>query len=84
MQKAISYTDMFHFFLHIPVAIFEDLNDNQIIQDCFEMEAYPLSIIRDNRHPLFIRLCEDFKRKGVTQELKSIVLAVGYTKQFLS
>lgn len=84
MQRAINYTDMFHFFLLIPVAIFEDLNDNQIAQDCFEMEAYPLSIIKNKKHPLFIRLCEDLKRKGVTQELKSIVLAVGYTKQFLS
>lgn len=84
MQKHINYTDFFTFYIHIPVAIFEDLTDAEISIDCFEMGAYPLSIIKDKKHPLFIRLTEDFKRKGVTQNLKSIVLAVGYNKDFLS
>ena len=84
MQRAINYTDLFQFYLHIPIAIFEDMTNTQIAQNCFEMETYPLSIIRNIKHPLFIRLSEEFKKKGVTQELKSIALVIGYTKQFLS
>jgi hypothetical protein len=80
----IKYTDFFQFFLHIPVAVFEEISDKEILEDCLEMEAYPIVIIRNRRHPLFIRLAEDFKNKGVTQELKSIILAVGYNKQYLS
>jgi hypothetical protein len=80
----INYTDFFQFFIHIPVAIFEDMKDDKIMEDCFEMAAYPLFIIKNKNHPLFVRLAEDFKRKGVTQELKSIILAIGYHKEYLS
>jgi hypothetical protein len=68
----------------MPVAIFEEITDAEIKLDCYEMGAYPLSIIRDKKHPLFIRLSQEFKRKGVIQNLKSIVLAIGYHKEFLS
>lgn len=80
----IKYTDFFQFFLHIPVAVFEEISDEMILEDCLEMAAYPIVIIRDNKHPLFIRLAEDFKNKGVTQELKSIILAIGYNTPYLS
>jgi hypothetical protein len=84
MQKHINYTDFFQFFLHIPVAVFQEISDEQIMEDCLEMAAYPLVIIKDERHPLFIRLAEDFRKKGVTQDLKSIILAVGYNTPYLS
>ncbi len=84
MQKLIKYTDFFQFFLHIPVAVFEEISDEIILEDCLEMAAYPIVIIRDNKHPLFIRLAEDFKKKGVTEELKSIILAIGYNTPYLS
>jgi hypothetical protein len=84
MQKLINYTDFFQFFLHIPVAVFEEISDEQILEDCLEMAAYPIVIIKDSKHPLFIRLAEDFKKKGVTQELKSIILAIGYNTPYLS
>lgn len=84
MQNVINYTDIFQFFLHIPVAVFEDLSDEQIVQDCIELEAYPIVIIKDNNHPLFIRFEEDFKKQGVTQTLKLIILSVGYNKPYLS
>ena len=84
MQKHINYTDFFAFYIHVPVAIFEEITDAEINIDCYEMGVFPLSIIRNKKHPLFIRLAEDFKRKGVTQELKSIILAIGYNKPYLS
>jgi hypothetical protein len=84
MQKLINYTDFFQFFLHIPVAVFEEISDEQILEDCLEMAAYPIVTIKDSNHPLFIRLAKDFKEKGVTQELKSIILAIGYNKPYLS
>lgn len=84
MQKLINYLDFFQFFLHIPVAVFEDISDEQIQEDCLEMAAYPLVVIRDENHPLFIKIAEDFKRRGVTQNLKLIILAVGYNTPYLS
>lgn len=84
MQKPINYTDFFVFYIHVPVAIFQDLTDEEIIKDCFEMGAFPLSIIRNKKHPLFISLSENFKRKGIKQKLKSIILTIGYNKEFLS
>jgi len=84
MQKLINYTDFFQFFLHIPVAVFEEISDEQIIEDCLEMAAYPIVIIKDENHPLFIRLAQDFRKKGVQQELKSVILAIGYNNPYLS
>lgn len=84
MQKPINYTDFFQFFLHIPVAVFEDLNDDQIKQDCFELESYPIVIIRNKKHPLFVKFAQDFEEKGVRQELKSIILTIGYNNPYLS
>jgi hypothetical protein len=83
-KNKMNYLNFFQFYLHIPVAIFEDLTDAEINRDCYEMGAYPLSIIKNKKHPLFIKLAEDFKKKGVTQELKSIILAIGYNKPYLS
>jgi hypothetical protein len=84
MQKHINYTDFFQFFLHIPIAVFEEISNKQIVEDCIEMAVYPIIVIRDEKHPLFIRLAEDFKKKGVTQDLKLIILAIGYNKPYLS
>ena len=80
----VYYTDFFQFFLHIPVAVFEEISDEQILEDCLEMAAYPIGIIRDSNHPLFIRLAQDFKKKEVIQELKLIILAIGYNTPYLS
>jgi hypothetical protein len=84
MQKHINYLDFFQFYLHIPVAIFEDITDQEVLNDCLDLEAYPLSIIRDVNHPLFVKIKKDFKTKGVKQDLKLIVLAIGYNKEYLS
>lgn len=84
MQKPTNYIDFFQFFLHIPVAVFEDLTEEQILEDCFEMAAYPIGIIRDKKHPLFKKIAIDFKERGVKQELKLIILAVGYNNPYLS
>ena len=84
MQSAINYTNFFQFFLHIPVAVFEDISDEEIIGDCYEMAAYPIVIIRNYKHPLFIQMITEFKKKGIEQELKCIVLAIGYNNPYLS
>lgn len=80
----MSYTDFFQFFLHIPIAVFEEISDEQIKEDCIEMATYPLVIIRDEQHSLFIKLAQDFIKKGVKQKLKLIILAVGYNTPYLS
>lgn len=80
----VNYTNFFQFFLHIPVAVFEEISDEQILEDCLEMAAYPIVIIKDSNHPLFIRLAEDFRMRGVTQNLKLIILAIGYNTPYLS
>lgn len=80
----MDYTNFFQFFLHIPVAVFEEISDEQIIENCLEMAAYPIVIIKDENHPLFIKLTQDFKKRGIKQELKSVILAIGYNNPYLS
>ena len=84
MQSLINYTDFFQFYLHIPVAVFEDITDKQVLEDCLEMAAYPIVIIRDCNHPLFKKIAIDFKQRGVRQELKLIILAIGYNNPYLA
>jgi len=84
MQKPINYLDFFQFYLHIPIAIFEDMSDEQILEDCLEMAAYPIGIIRNSNHPLFKKIAIDFKQRGIKQELKLIILAIGYNNPYLS
>jgi hypothetical protein len=80
----IHYTEVFQFFLHIPVAVFEDISDEQIISDCLDMEAYPIGIIKSKRHPLFVKIAKEFKKRGITQDLKLIILVVGYNNPYLA
>jgi hypothetical protein len=78
------YTEVFQFFLHIPVAVFEDISDEQIISDCLDMEAYPIGIIKSKKHPLFVKIATEFKKRGITQDLKLIILVVGYDNPYLA
>ena len=80
----INYTEFFQFYLHIPVAVFEEISEEQIISDCLDMEAYPIGIIKSKKHPLFIKIATEFKKRGIKQDLKLIILAVGYNNPYLS
>jgi len=80
----VHYTEIFQFYIHIPIAIFSVISDEQIEQDCIDSNAYILTIIKDKHHPIFKRLVKEFKQKGVEQELQSVVLAIDYTKEYLS
>lgn len=84
MQKHINYLDFFQFFLHIPLTLFEDLNDETILSSCIDLDLIPLSIIRDKNHPLFKRISKEFKKKKTIEPVKIIVLAIGYNNQYLS
>lgn len=80
----IHYTEVFQFFLHIPVAVFEDISDEQIISDCLDMEAYPIGIIKSKKHPLFVKIATEFKKRRIIQDLKLIILVVGYDNPYLA
>ncbi len=84
MRKAINYTDIFNFFFSPLIAVFEDYSEEQLAEDCYAMNLVPVTYIRDSAHPLFNRLQKEFKNQGVIQDLKVIVLSIGYTKQFLT
>jgi len=84
MKMPVDYTDIFQFFLHVPIAIFENLSDEEILEDCIDSSAFPIVIIKDSNHTLFKKLSEQFESKGVTQTLKSVVLAIGYNKPYLA
>jgi len=84
IPPSIGYWDVFEFFIHIPVAVFDELTDEQMTQDCYEMLAVPTVIIRDQTHPLFIEKKNYFAKTGITKPLIAIILAVGYNKPFLS
>ena len=80
----MEYTDFFQFYLHTPIAVFEDLTKEQVTQDCYESSIIPLNIINDVKHPLFKKLKLEFKNLGVPQELKMLVIVIGYNKPYLS
>lgn len=80
----MKYTEFFQFYLHTPIAVFEDLTTEQVTQDCYESSVIPLNIISDIKHPLFKKLKLKFKKLGVTQELKMLVIVIGYNKPYLS
>lgn len=84
METPINYTEIFQFYLHIPVAVFEDVSEEQIISDCLDIEAYPIGIIKNKRHPLFVKTAKEFKKRGITQNLKLIVLVIGYNTPYLA
>jgi hypothetical protein len=83
-KTPIHYTEIFQFYLHTPLAIFDDVPEEQVLQDCYEMEAIPLVILKSNANSLFRKLENDFEKRGVTQKLTSVVLCVGYEKPYLA
>lgn len=83
-KPTIGYWDIFQFFIHVPVAVFDDLTDEQMAQDCYEMLAVPTVIIRDENHPLFIEKKKYFAEAGIRKPLIAIILSVGYNNPFLS
>lgn len=85
MQKAISYTDMFSFFLSPPIAVLKGgSTKKEIIKELELHSLFPLSFITDKKHPFFISTVASLKEQGITQKVKLIVLPIGYTKQFLA
>lgn len=82
MQKPISYTDIFTFVLHRPVAILEnDPSLREVEKDLMENNIFPLSYITDKNNPVFKQTEEHFKKSGIKQKLLMIILPVVYTKE---
>ena len=87
-MNSIHYSEIFNFYLHVPIAIFDYPNKEQFVQDCYETEiipeVIPIHFIADKNHPLFKKYALDFKQRGIKQELKMLVIAVGYNNPYLS
>ena len=82
MQKPISYTDIFTFVLHQPVAVLEDSSSlREIEKDLMENNIFPISYITDKNNPVFKQTEEHFKKSGIKQKLLMIILPVVYTKE---
>lgn len=82
MQKPISYTDIFTFVLHQPVAILENSYSLKEVQkDLMENNIFPLSYITDKNNPVFKQTEEHFKKSGIKQKLLMIILPIVYTKE---
>jgi hypothetical protein len=79
MQKLTDYRDYFQFYLHIPIAIFENMSDEELYLECADNLVIPIVIIRNSSHPLFSLLQKKFKSK-----IKIIILCVGYANPYLS
>lgn len=85
MRKAINYTDIFNFFLSQPIAILKGgATEEEIIEELHSHFLFPLTCIRDKKHPFFISTAASLKAQGVTEKVKLIILPIGYTKQFLA
>ena len=85
MQKAINYTDIFNFFLSQPIAILKGgATEAEVIEELHAHFLFPLTFIRDKKHPFFISTVANLKAQGVTQKVKLIIIPIGYIKQFLA
>lgn len=85
MQRAINYTDIFNFFLSQPIAVLKGgATEAEIVEELHAHFLFPLTYIRDKKHPFFISTVANLKAQGVTQKVKLIILPIGYTKQFIA
>lgn len=85
MQKLINYTDFFQFFLSQPIAILSGgVTEQEAIQELQECCLFPITIIRDPNNPFFRATIRNIKAQGVKQKVLSIILPIGYNRQFLS
>ena len=63
MLSAISYTDIFTFVLHQPVAVLENgYSLREVEKDLMENNIFPLSYITDKNNPVFRQTEEHFKK----------------------
>jgi hypothetical protein len=85
MQKHINYTDFFTFFLSQPIAILSGgVTEEEAIQELQEFCLFPITIIRDPKNPFFRATIRNMQAQGVQQRVLSIILPIGYHKEFLS
>jgi hypothetical protein len=84
MQNLISYKDIFSFDIQTPIAVFEEKPRKELAKECYDLGVIPIVYIKDKTHPLFVRLNNEFKNRGIKQDLKLIILSIEYTKEFLS
>jgi len=85
MQKHINYTDFFTFFLSQPIAILsEGVTEEEVIEELQESCLFPIVIIRDSSNPFFKSTVRSIKAQGVQQKVLSIILPIGYHKEFLT
>ena len=85
MQKPINYTDFFTFFLSQPIAILSGgVTEEEAIEELEEFCLFPITIIRDSKNPLFKSTVKSMKAQGVQQKVLSIILPIGYNKEFIS
>lgn len=85
MQNLIKYTEFFNFFLSQPIAVLKGgLTEEEVIEELHSHFLFPLTVIKDRKHPFFISTAANLKAQGVTQKVKLIIIPIGYTKQFLA
>ena len=85
MQRPINYTDIFTFFLSQPIAILSGgVTEEEAIQELQESCLFPITIIRDSNNPFFKATVRNIKAQGVQQKVLSIILPIGYHKEYLS
>lgn len=85
MRKAINYTDIFNFFLSQPIAILKGgATEAEVVEELHSHFLFPLTYVRDKKHPFFISTAASLKAQGVTQKVKLIIIPIGYIKQFLA
>lgn len=85
MQRAIDNTDIFNFFLSQPIAVLRGgASEAEVVEELHAHFLFPLTFIRNKKHPFFVSTVASLKAQGVTQKVKLIIIPYGYTKQFIA
>ncbi len=85
MQKHTNDPDFFSFYIAQPTAILTNgVSEEDVIEELMESFLFPVAIIRDKEHPFFKETVMRLEAQGVKQKVVSIILFVGYHKEYLS
>jgi hypothetical protein len=62
----------------------EGVTEEEVIEELQESCLFPIVIIRDSSNPFFKSTVRSIKAQGVQQKVLSIILPIGYHKEFLT
>ena len=75
--------DIFNFEVLPPIIIFNDYSLIKVLEEIYDMNVYPMSIIKDKNSPVF-KAAEGGKTRDKVINLDYVILPIRYKTEFLA